>query len=634
MKQVNDCVERIKHAYLSRTPVAWIVTQDKEVANSIAISFAMEHFGKYRKGVGKPYPFEDIYNIDNTPLNSKTTPSVFFNWVGTEPTGNLITKESTLKEKIERFIDFHQELELDDESRAMHDTKHEYALWQTLAIIASPFPPNIGWLNKYIETIYVGALDDDDIRDIIKEFSKSREITIGKDLESQLTVNFRGFSKREILQVLWRCLTAEYFDNIEESRESILKELRSLKKQMLEGFNGLKWIATDGDAVPATGMGAIIQWLDERKDIFSDPKKKSSEGYDVPKGLLVTGIPGTGKSLMAKHTARILGLPLISMDMGDLQEGIVGRSEEHMAKALRMVDAMSPCVLWIDEIEKAFSGVESGHSDGGVMQRMFGKFLVWMQEKTSFCFVFATSNDISKLPPEFFRSERFDEKYYNFMPTAEECAEIFVANIKHHNKIAQQLNTEAIRPFHSKLCEKKFWLNVLNTICVSSDIKMTDEGVWEDGHTPQEKLFTGADISAIVKTLKFRILKKRDEKQRFGSDDFTTVDYVKEILPDVIKDFTPYGQTNLIDIAKCFLLLSKNPFHSASVVSQDDDIVIRFSDYDELGNKIKYCPDRFKDNDDEINAYNRTLYRCVTGAINKLLLSSRGPEHGSNTQIQ
>ena len=130
----------------------------------------------------------------------------------------------------------------------------------------------------------------------------------------------------------------------------------------------------------------------------------------------------------------MLGLPLISLDMGELQKGIVGASEQHMVEALRMVEAMAPCVLWIDEIEKAFSGSSHDNSDGGVMRRMFGKFLTWMQEKSAPCFVFATSNDTSKLPPELFRSERFDDKFYSFMPTVDECASIFSSIIKEENK--------------------------------------------------------------------------------------------------------------------------------------------------------------------------------------------------------
>ena len=621
MKQVDYCVERIKQAYLSRTPAAWIVTQDKEVADKIAVAFAKEHFGSFRAGIGKAYDFKDLYNIENVDFGKESSPCVFFNWVGKETPGNGFTNESTLPEKIERFVNYHQELQIDEASRTALDEKPRCELWQSFVIIASPYPPDFGWLNKYIETIHVGTPGDDEIKDIISTFARAGGLTIDADFGSRLTVNFRGFSEREIKQVLRRCLAVEYFDDIKGCENKILDEIRELKKQMLEGFSGLKWIDTEGNAVPATGMGAVTKWLENRKDIFSDPEKKRAEGYDVPKGVLVTGIPGTGKSLMAKHAARILRLPLISMDMGDLQEGIVGRSEEQMAKALRMVDAMSPCVLWIDEIEKAFSGAESGHSDGGVMRRMFGKFLVWMQEKTSFCFVFATSNDISKLPPEFFRSERFDEKYYNFMPTADECADIFVANFEHSNKDKRMV-------FNKRLTDKAYWLDVLNTKCAGSvDVEMKQDGLWADGRTPQRKLFTGADISAIVKILKFRTLKMRDEERQKGNK-FNTEKYIKDILPEVIDDFMPYGQTNLNDIAKCFLTLSKTPFRSASSVSQDETI-IRFSDYDELNHKIDYDPERYKGGN---NNYDRTLYRCLTGAINKLLLPYRNRERNGGAQ--
>lgn len=639
MNQIDKCVEAIKLAYLSGQPIVWVVTDHKEVANDVAIGFANAHFGGYMTEVVRDYVFSDIMALDPDNLGKLKQPPVYFNWLAIENTGKPSEKMATLQidfmAKLECFINLYYGLKIDEGSRTASDSCKEgedYWFSRAMAIVASPYAPPKSWIGRYIETIYVDALEDAEIKEIIDNFIASNSLARlvddasdeknKKSFIDQLVVGFRGLSRRDITQVLERCLVAELFEHFDSdpgAKKKVLNEVRQLKRRMLEGFNGLKWIDDIDDSQTATGLDAITKWLGEQKDIYSDPEKKHREGYDIPKGLLVTGIPGTGKSLMAREAARILELPLIAMDLGDIQEGIVGASEEHMAAALRMIDAMAPCVLWIDEIEKAFSGANSGQSDGGVMRRMFGKFLTWMQEKKSFCFVFATSNDITQLPPELFRSERFDEKFYNFMPSASECADIFVANIKRHNERYIKANNEPFSLFGKDFEDKGFWLDFLNTLCMTAgnggkveEVKIDSNGLWQSGYVPQKKLFTGADIASFVKRLKFRLLRDRSNRISTHTGAFTRAE-VANVLPAVIKDFMPYGETNLNDIARCFFALAKNRFRSASGAS-DEVAILRFSDYSE-DSGMKYHSDRFRL---PSQAYDQALYRSVVGAINNL----------------
>lgn len=600
MTQIEKCVEDLKLTYLSHIPIAWIVCNDIEIAHEIIDTFAKEH-GLFDNIDELPQEWEP------GPLQEKIVFS--YDWVSpsSDPKENqkLILKISNCICNITKLSD----------NAPLSHLILEGGTSTNFMIFASPQPPHLGWLNNYIHTIYVEGLEDTEIENILLQFTHSNNIPLDDNLMEQLIVNFRGISSREIRQVMSRCVSAEYFDEYDSS-EKILNEVRALKRQKLEGFPGLKWVKPSNDTTPATGLGAIQTWLDEHKDIFSDPQKMQKKGYDTCKGILVTGIPGTGKSLIAKESARILNLPLIQMDLGDLQEGIVGKSEEHMANALRMIDTMSPCILWIDEIEKAFAGSNSGSGDSGVMRRMFGKFLTWMQEKKSFCFVFATSNDITQLPPELFRSERFDIKFYNFMPNAEECSAIFAANIRHHNKQFRKYNGGAATLFDGKLEKEEFWINFLNRLCFE-DVRLNEHGVWENGCTPQKKLFTGADIAAFVKLLKFKILRGRISISSpiYNRTGAISLDEVNKIIPLIISDFMPYGQTNLYDIAKCFFSLHKNQFCSAS---DSTECIIDFSKFDEYGNSgqfLRYDPERFND---EGQAYNRTLYRTIVGAINTL----------------
>lgn len=197
------------------------------------------------------------------------------------------------------------------------------------------------------------------------------------------------------------------------------------------------------------GLGLLKDWLQRRAGAFSESAK--AYGLPAPKGLLIVGIPGTGKSLTAKATAGAFGLPLLRLDMGRVFGGIVGQSEANLRSVIQTAEAIAPCVLWIDEIEKGFSGSQSsGSTDGGTSSRVFGSFLSWMQEKDKPVFVVATANDVSKLPPEFLRKGRFDELFFVDLPDALERAQIWDIVIKRHGRRPTDYDTVVL----ARACEQ------------------------------------------------------------------------------------------------------------------------------------------------------------------------------------
>lgn len=612
-EQVSHAVEAIKLAYLSHTPVVWLVTGDKEVASEIVKEFVEEHFGGFRyvKDFGgmKRECVQDNFKSFEDHSKNCTEPSIFYQWSN----GDKKTVLESLYKRIEGFIAFYFHMEVDGIDIQSMTEQVVGNLKKSIVIIASPSLPIESWLTKYIEVVYVKALQDGEIREIILNALSSKGITCeDKDRLSQLVVNLRGFSSLKISQTIARCILLGFFDYNNIQWPKIFREIRFMKRQMLEGFVGLQWIDLGDDkyhentkreqSKVSESLAVISEWLDARKEIFEDTEKARKSGYDIPKGVLITGIPGTGKSMMAKETAKKLKIPLISLDMGNLQEGIVGASEKHMVDALRMVEAMAPCVLWIDEIEKAFSGSNSGSSDGGVMRRMFGKFLTWMQEKTAPCFVFATSNDISQLPPELFRSERFDDKFYSFMPMADECATIFAQLISEENNTNQNPYTD-LPLFDPILEDWKIWREFIDNMSAKMSRVEMDADEWKNGEMPQCKLFTGADICSLIKRVKFKLLRtiNKDVNCSFNSKT------VFNTILNELEQFMPYGQTNVEDIAKCFLKISANRFCCAS-----KNTIVKFEDFNIVKKRLKYEHNKYT------GAYDRALYATVVGAVNSL----------------
>ena len=194
------------------------------------------------------------------------------------------------------------------------------------------------------------------------------------------------------------------------------------KMQIIKKTGILEFIQTDYNIEDIGGLDNLKTWLTKRKNSWSEKAKEYC--LPAPKGILITGVPGCGKSLTAKAMSSIWKLPLLRLDLGKIFSGIVGSSEENIRRALSTAEAVSPSILWVDEIEKGLNGVGSSN-DSGVSSRIFGTFLTWMQEKEAPVFVVATANNISGLPPELLRKGRFDEIFFVDIPTLNERKEIF-----------------------------------------------------------------------------------------------------------------------------------------------------------------------------------------------------------------
>jgi len=176
------------------------------------------------------------------------------------------------------------------------------------------------------------------------------------------------------------------------------------------------------------GLDQLKEWLLKRREAFTP--RAIQYGLPTPKGVLMLGVPGCGKSLTAKATAGVFGVPLLRLDAGRIFAGIVGQSESNLRSVIQTVEAIAPCVLWIDELEKGFAGSQSsGSTDGGTSSRVFGSFISWMQEKRSPVFIVATANDVSQLPPEMLRKGRWDELFFVDLPTREEREAIWQIQI-------------------------------------------------------------------------------------------------------------------------------------------------------------------------------------------------------------
>jgi len=191
------------------------------------------------------------------------------------------------------------------------------------------------------------------------------------------------------------------------------------------------------------GLEELKNWLVKRGKAFT--LKAREFGLPEPRGILLLGIPGCGKSLTAKAIAGMWQLPLLKLDVGKVFSSYVGSSEENVRRAIHTAESIAPCILWLDEMEKGFSGLgSSGMTDGGTTARVFGTFLTWLQEKKTAVFVVATSNNVSQLPPELLRKGRFDEIFYVDLPSKEERKEITKIHLEKRKRASEKFDLDKV----------------------------------------------------------------------------------------------------------------------------------------------------------------------------------------------
>ena len=225
--------------------------------------------------------------------------------------------------------------------------------------------------------------------------------------------------------------------------EQDIDRVLEAKQQAIRQTGILEFYTTQESLKSVGGLDNLKQWVRMRQDSFTEEARRY--GIPNPKGVLLAGIQGTGKSLSAKTIAHEWRLPLLRLDAGRLFGGLVGESESKVRQMIRIVEAVAPCVLWMDEIDKAFGNISSGFDgDSGTSRRVFGSLITWMQEKTSPVFVVATANNVQILPAELLRKGRFDEIFFLNLPTETERLEIFRVHL-------QKLRPSRLREFNLEL---------------------------------------------------------------------------------------------------------------------------------------------------------------------------------------
>ncbi|MUL37447.1 AAA family ATPase [Gloeocapsopsis dulcis] len=320
------------------------------------------------------------------------------------------------------FKDLHPFIDSPATTRWLRDAIASFKGTQKTIILMSPLQQIPIELEKEVVVLDFALPDMTELNDVLsRQLEQSRNRKLSTAAREKLLKAALGLTRDEAEKVYRKAQVYTKGQLTENEVDIVLSE----KKQLIRRNGILEFIEEDETLEAVGGLEELKRWLKQRSNAFTERAREY--GLPQPKGMLILGVPGCGKSLIAKTTSRLWGLPLLRLDMGRVYDGsMVGRSEANLRNALKTAESISPAILFIDELDKAFAGgTGSADSDGGTSSRIFGSFLTWMQEKTSPVFVMATANRVERLPGEFLRKGRFDEIFFVDLPNAEERKEIF-----------------------------------------------------------------------------------------------------------------------------------------------------------------------------------------------------------------
>jgi SpoVK/Ycf46/Vps4 family AAA+-type ATPase len=357
-----------------------------------------------------------------------------------EPAQGLAAISTLTGEGLFLLKDFHKYLDQDVIVRKLRDLAQEFRRERRAIIITAPVVsipielekdaarfslrlPSEGELNQLAAAT---------VRELMGKYHLKNELHPAQT--TALVQSLRGLTLEEARRILTQAI-------LEKSRLDLgtIELVHEAKTKLVKDQGVIEFLKPEAALGSVGGLGRLKAWLERRRAALSPEAARF--GLDPPKGILIFGVQGCGKSLCAKAVAREWSLALLKFDTSRLLEKYIGESEKNLRKSLQVAEAVAPAVLWIDEIEKMFpSAALSSDADGGLSMRLFGAFLTWMQEKKAPVFIVATSNDISSLPPEFLRKGRFDELFFVDLPDADERQAIFRIHLTKHQEDPAKFN--------------------------------------------------------------------------------------------------------------------------------------------------------------------------------------------------
>ena len=393
----------------ARTPLIWIRTKEEErlykILNQSCQRLNIKRFASWDCVNGIKGVLNENGKFSNNPLG-------VLNWI----------KEQTSEFPTILLVkDFHKFYDDPSISRTIKELSSSLRETNHNLILSSHILPSSEELDDLITIINLPLPDLSELTTLIKKIAINTDSELGEQELNELAIASSGLSEIKLKQVTARALTQRGKLSKDDIND-ILEE----KKQVIARSEVLEFFESNSSQNEIGGLKVLKVWLKQRYRAFS--KEARDYGLPIPKGVLLVGPQGTGKSLTAKSISQSWSMPLLRLDVGRLFSSLVGSSEARTRETISRAEAMSPCILWIDEIDKGFGG--DARSDGGTSQRVLARLLTWMAEKESAVFVIATANAIDKLPAELLRKGRFDEIFFLDLPNSEERLSILDLHLK------------------------------------------------------------------------------------------------------------------------------------------------------------------------------------------------------------
>ncbi len=410
-------------------PLIYLVTPEEERAEQAISEIADQTKSRPVYVWTVTHGITEYGKSQQTPQRNTVSPEAAVEWVVRQKEAGIYI-----------FKDLHPFIDSPATTRWLRDAIASFKGTDKIIIIMSPVQEVPIELEKEVVVLDYPLPDLAELDQVLtKQLEQTKQGHIDNAIREKLLRATLGLTRDEAEKVYRKVyVTSRRFSEAEV--DVVLSE----KKQLIRRNGILEFLEEDETLENIGGLEELKRWLRLRSDAFT--KKARDYGLPQPKGMLILGVPGCGKSLTAKTTSRLWGLPLLRLDMGRIYDGsTVGRSEANLRNAIKTAESISPAILFIDELDKAFSGsAGSSDSDGGTSSRIFGSFLTWMQEKTSPVFVMATANRVERLPGEFLRKGRFDEIFFVDLPNTQERGDIFRIHLQKRRSDISRFDLEQL----------------------------------------------------------------------------------------------------------------------------------------------------------------------------------------------